>query len=612
MARPRAAAWGPTLALVAAVAVSFVTYSALAWNVPSPRVFSDELLYFDAAAAVVEGDGLTVRGDSYRYGPVYPALLSAILWIAPDRELAYQLAKTLNALLFALSAVPIFLLARRILPPWPSAVAAALSVAIPSAMYVSVVMTESLAYLAVSWALYAIVLALERPTAARQFVALLAILLAAGVRSQFLSLAGAYVLGLALVMLLVPGRRAAPRRLVVSLWPTAVSLAVGVAVLLLPSVLGSERSPEPLGAYSTLWRSYNLDDVAFWLVRQLANLELYVAVVPVAVAPIVLASLVAAGRRGSEPHAAFVSLFVAVNVALLAPSAAFNSTEWALGLFHDRTAFYVVPLWLIVLFVWIFEGAPRPLLAAATGAALALALPLSLPFSSYASDDVQQQFGAVATTLWVGIDEAAAGVGISGRVILMLFVALLVTAALALPPRRSRLLVAGVFAVFLVTAELSWYRAAQVAEPWVSAVPPVDRSWLDERVAPDRSVTLLTAISRCTGRATRDAFYLSEFFNSSVARVAHLGASPDWLPPRNVRVLRDGQLRAASGGPLVADYVVTQPGVRLDGRRVAEATAARLVLWEVAGPVRALGVSSAQELRARTCNARRLVSAEQS
>ena len=41
---------------------------------------------------------------------------------------------------------------------------AALAVAIPSSVYVSVVMTESLAYLTSCWALLAIVLAVERPT----------------------------------------------------------------------------------------------------------------------------------------------------------------------------------------------------------------------------------------------------------------------------------------------------------------------------------------------------------------------------------------------------------------------------------------------------------------
>ena len=47
----------------------------------------------------------------------------------------------INALAFALAAVPIYLLARRLLSPWPSVGVSALSIAIPSAMYTSVLMT---------------------------------------------------------------------------------------------------------------------------------------------------------------------------------------------------------------------------------------------------------------------------------------------------------------------------------------------------------------------------------------------------------------------------------------------------------------------------------------
>ncbi len=37
---------------------------------------------------------------------------------------------------------------------------------------------------------------------------------------------------------------------------------------------------------------------------------------------------------------------------------------------HDRPLFYIVPLWLVLLFVWLADGAPRPLAAAALGAGI--------------------------------------------------------------------------------------------------------------------------------------------------------------------------------------------------------------------------------------------------
>jgi len=88
------------LVTAAVVIVAFVAYAALAENVTSPHVFSDELLYFDAAASVVEGGGLAVRSEPYRYSPLYPGLLAALLTVVPDRVAAYELAKALNALIF--------------------------------------------------------------------------------------------------------------------------------------------------------------------------------------------------------------------------------------------------------------------------------------------------------------------------------------------------------------------------------------------------------------------------------------------------------------------------------------------------------------------------------
>ena len=58
-----------------------------------------------------------------------------------------------------------------------------------------------------------------------------------------------------------------------------------------------------------------------------------------------------------------------------------------------------------------------------------------------------------------------------------------------------------------------------------------------------------------------------------------------------------GVLGISPGKPLGADYVFTQPGIQLAGRRVAEGTAARLVLWHVGGPVRVVGATSNEQLQ---------------
>ena len=101
--------------------------------------------------------------------------------MAGSVDAAYEWFKAANALFFALTAVPVYLLARRLVSAWWGVLAAGLAVAIPSSISVATVMTESPSYLASAWALYAIVLALERPTVVRQ----LALLAAVAVASSF-------------------------------------------------------------------------------------------------------------------------------------------------------------------------------------------------------------------------------------------------------------------------------------------------------------------------------------------------------------------------------------------------------------------------------------------
>ena len=106
----------------------------------------------------------------------------------------------------------------------------------------------------------------------------------------------------------------------------------------------------------------------------------------------------------------------------------------------------------------------------------------------------------------------------------------------------------------------------------------------------------------CGSALERHALFLTEFFNSTVDRAAYVdGSTPDGLPIDRVDVSRDGVLELADGDPLRAEYVFTQPGVKLEGARVAEGTAAGLVLWRVDGPVRVVGASSNDELRRNAC-----------
>jgi hypothetical protein len=88
-----------------------------------------------------------------------------------------------------------------------------------------------------------------------------------------------------------------------------------------------------------------------------------------------------------------------------------------------------------------------------------------------------------------------------------------------------------------------------------------------------------------------------------VERVASVGDSiTDGLPIERVDVDTDGVLREESGASLETEYVVTQPGIELDGRQLATGTNAGLVLWRTDGEVRVLGARSDEDLRTADCS----------
>ena len=332
----------------------------------------------------------------------------------------------------------------------------------------------------------------------------------------------------------------------------------------------------------------------------LGDFAVYLAIVPVAVAPIVLVALTRAGRAGSRSATAFVALFASANVSGLLVVAAFTSTPWGYDRLHDRYGFYLLPLWLIGLVVWLAAGLPRPLVATAIGAVVALALPLILPFGQLANE---AGIDTVPGALWVRVEAELAGPGpASGRLALGLFVVGLVAATFLLPRGIARVaLPVAVAATFAATSYLAWQRMIEAPEDQVFA-GGLERAWIDDRVPADAPVTKLYVDTPCGSALERHALFLTEFFNSTVDRAAYVrGSVPDGLPIERVDVNSAGELEKSPGNPLVADYVFTQPGVRLAGRRIAEGTAAHLVLWHVGGPVHVVGARSAEQLRRNAC-----------
>jgi hypothetical protein len=95
--------------------------------------------------------------------------------------------------------------------------------------------------------------------------------------------------------------------------------------------------------------------------------------------------------------------------------------------------------------------------------------------------------------------------------------------------------------------------------------------------------------------------HCSDRFFNRPSTAAYIGDSiPDGLPIDRVEV-EDRRLVLPTGAPLVADYVFTQPGIELDGRRVGTGTVAGLVLWETGGEVRMAGARTTADVRTADC-----------
>jgi hypothetical protein len=588
------------VALGLVVVGTVALYALLSLAVHGPRVHPDEERYLIAASSLVEGEGLKLRGEDYGFGPLLALVLAGILRAAGSVDAAYDWFKAANALFFALVAVPVYLLARRVVTAWWALLAAALSIAIPSSISVATVMTESLSYLATAWALYAIAMALERPTVLRQLGVLAATAVAFLTRPQFGILYVTWVGALALLWWIAPWTRPRTRAELLGFWPTVLPPVLALVAFAAKLASGASAS-DSLGAYWELWRGYDLLQVGKWFVYHLGDFAVYLAIVPLAVAPIVLWELGRAGRAGSRRAAAFVALFVAANVSGLLVVAAFTSTPWGYDRLHDRYGFYLLPLWLIGLVVWLAAGLPRPLVATAIGVVAALIVSFVLPFHQLANE---AGIDTVPGALWVRIEAELAGPGpASGRLALALFVVGLLAATAFL--RRRLALVALPVAVaitFAVTSYFAWQRLISAPEDLVFA-GGLERNWIDERLPHDASVTKLYVDTSCQSALERHALFLTEFFNSTVDRAAYVsGSVPDGLPIERVAVSRSGALELSPGNPLRADYVYTQPGVELAGHRLGEGTAARLVLWRVGGPVRVVGAASNAELRRSVCS----------
>jgi hypothetical protein len=564
-------------------------------------VQTDELAYIRNGIAIGDDGALLRPGDFWfsSYAQLLPLLIAPLYGALPNTQ-AFDAAHALQAVLFVSTAIPVFLLCRRLTGSAAAGVVAGLVVVlVPWLAMTATVLTEPLAYATFAWALLAMQHALEVRTWRGDLVALLAVAVAFFARTQFA------VLGpLLVVAVLVHGfgfaltqgrptarslRRAAGE--LVRAHPLVLGVAAVAGLALLTGVL--DRSV--LGAYATTVDRSWLPGGTF---DQAAGLTGVVAVavgllpLPLALAAVVL-HLVRPGTR--ELHA-FASLAAVVGGGMAVVAGSFV-VGFAFGE-SDRYLMYLAPILVVGAAVLLLD--PRPavgaLLAGGAGAAYLVAqasiaeYPLSMPSPARTThavfDGRVQQLGSPLGFADLPAPDA--------------FAAACVVFALALAVVRARRrwtrAVPALVAAFLLVAGLAQtaytlnrFDGTQ-SDPSPELTAFLDgRSWVDARLghAPG-GATGLVGIVFDDGDAARAVWWETMTFNSSVDRFYFREGDREFSQgsfARTFTIAGDGRLEGVESRP----HAVVAAGEPRFGLRGAREVAAwnGLVLLAVDEPLRA-------------------------
>jgi glycosyltransferase involved in cell wall biosynthesis len=569
--------------LVGLVVASIVVRYGLSRRVVAPWIMVDELIYSELAKSFAATGHFLVRGHhTGAYGIVYPILISPAWKLFSSVPQAYAAAKTIGSILMSLTAIPAYLLARRVLPARASLLAAVLAVAVPSMVYTGTLMTENAFYPLFVTTAFAFVLTLERPTPWRYGFLLVSFLLTFLTRTQAVAILPALATA---PLLLAWFDRRPVRAAVRELKALYGALASAVVLVLVVQAVRGKSPYGVLGQYGATGHAhYHANDVLRWLLYHVAELDLYLGVIPFAA----LLLLLATARSLDRPLRIFVASAVALTFWLALEVSAFASV---LSLrVEERNLFYVAPLFLIALLAWIERGVPRLMTAAAACAVIAAALPAALPYHKLIAVSAESDTLALLPLWW--LQEGITSIS-TIPLIVVVFAAGLAIAFLLVSPRFAYVLPVVVLAWFLFTTERVEFFDHGFPKASVGALfqgqTAAHRDWVDRAVGHDADVAFLYSGTHPTEQPL--TLWENEFFNRSVGPVYDLrGRSMGNLPETKV-FDRGGVLALPDGRPVSHRYVLTDTSVPLVGTPIARDERKGMVLVETGGELRLYRVS---------------------
>jgi MFS family permease len=580
----------PATWLVLLVGASTALRGAIAVRVPSPWILPDEIVYSELAKSIADGHRPAIRGiPAFGWGEIYPTLIAPAWALFESPVHSYHAALVISAVIMSLAAVPAYFLARLFVSREASFLAAAMTVLVPSMAYTGVVMTENAFYPVFLLAVLLIARAVRRPTIGSQALALVGLGLITFTRIQGLALAGAYLVAVALFALTGPRSERIPylRRFV----PTAAFLLAALLAPVIASVARGDGALGWLGARSSTFAEFHPREVPEWFVYLAADLILYVAVVPVAATMFVIGH--GLSRRASERVRLFAAValptFVAMlgSVSLVSASLDVDGTENL----NERYIFYVVPLALVGLALWISEGLPRrrrwTLLIVSICCVLVVVLPIDrLEYNA--------GFQSVGLLPWIGLS-------LPGLALALVVGAFALTCGVVwMTCRRDRVgrlwLLVGVWMMFVGALTVgSNHRSARGA---AHAFEGLKATWVDDALPAGAEVAVLWDENAASPDSPDPLYFwvtVTEQFNKDVGDVYRIGPPTYYevfLPTVPVGLRADGTVIDRHGATLHARYVLTSCRTPIQGNLVAEAPRGALRLVDVGGAVRRAAVGS--------------------
>ncbi len=497
--------------LGAAIIASIVLRLIVNTKFQAPTILTDELTYSQLARDIADGKFSLNNG----YGIVYPLLLAPSWVFNQFGTEAYTWMKATNAVLVSLTAIPVFFWAKRMMQPRCALLAAVLMLLMPSMAYSGHIMTENAFLLFFMLAVWAMAVAVERPTLLNQVLVVVAIVAAFATRAQAVVLLAA--LPLIILLYVLAEERATGvfslagcARLLLRFWPLAAIAGLGVLAIAVRTLATDWQVSQLLQAYSaTTGGQYTVENVSRYFLWHLGEATFALGVIPVAALLLLVGLGILNRTRSSAERAYLATAIVAMPLVIL--SVAIFTSYWSQRV-SERNMFCVFPIVLIGLALWFDAKLPRPTRTSAVAAAVAVSLVVCVPFAFlYQRAPSTETWGIVAPEflsrkLPGGAEDVQVLIAVGLAVSLLLFgIARRSVGVIVIPVVLSIFLVVGQIAVVKQVGKFaSDYRN-------VSSLAP-DAAWVDRSIPEAADVAFLTG-SSLGPDADRIIVWETGFFN---------------------------------------------------------------------------------------------------